>query len=238
MKEEIKTERTSAQSGTHGLNARKIASIAMFCAIAYVVVCISKLIPVNVAGFLNLDFKDVVIVIGGLILGPLPAVFISAFVSLVEMLTISSTGPVGLLMNVLSTCAFACPAAILYQHRAKFSRAVVGLVTGVLLMTVVMMLWNYLITPLYMGVSRDVVASMLLPVFLPFNLLKGGMNAALTILFYKPIINALRAAKLVPSHEKTGGELKGSRSKLGVIILALVVVVTCALLLLVMSGII
>ena len=233
MKEEFK----NAGTGKSSLNARKIASIAMFCAIAYVVVCISKLIPINVAGFLNPDFKDVVIVIGGLILGPLPAVFISIFVSLVEMLTISSTGPVGLLMNVLSTCAFVCPAAILYRHRHRFSSAVIGLVTGVLLMTVAMLLWNYLVTPLYMGVPRDVVAGMLLPVFLPFNLLKGGMNAALTVLLYKPIINALRAAKLVPTHEKTGGELKGSGTKVGVVILALVVVVACALLLLVMSGV-
>lgn len=31
------------------------------------------------------------------------------------------------------------------------------------------------------------VAELLLPVFLPFNLLKGSLNTALTLLIYKPV---------------------------------------------------
>ena len=48
-----------------------------------------------------------------------------------------------------------------------------------------------------MGVPRDVVAKMLLPTFLPFNLLKGGMNAALAMLLYKPLVTALRRLHLM-----------------------------------------
>ena len=43
-----------------------------------------------------------------------------------------------------------------------------------------------------MGLTREAVAAMLLPVFLPYNLLKCAMNAALTMLIYKPLVNALR----------------------------------------------
>ena len=47
----------------------------------------------------------------------------------------------------------------------------------------VMLLWNYLITPLYMvGTTRSMVAAMLPTVFLPFNLVKGGLNMALILL--------------------------------------------------------
>ena len=218
------------------LDARRIAAIAMFCAIAYVIMWLSKLIPISVAGFLNLDFKDVVIAIGGFILGPLAAVFISAFVSLVEMISVSSTGPIGLVMNILSTCMFVCPAALIYKKRHSFSGAVIGIIIGVLLMTAAMLLWNYLITPLYMGVEREIVAAMLIPVFLPFNLLKGGMNAALTILLYKPIVNALRAAKLVP--ESGGASEKKHGIKIGAVLLAALAFVTCVLLVLVMCDII
>ena len=59
-----------------------------------------------------------------------------------------------------------------------------------------MMLWNWLLTPLYMGVPREEVVKLLLPAFLPFNFIKGGLNAAITILLYKPALSALgRAAQ-------------------------------------------
>lgn len=59
-----------------------------------------------------------------------------------------------------------------------------------------MMVWNYLVAPLYMGVPREEVAKLLLPAFLPFNLLKGGLNAAITMLLYRPVQSVLgRSAK-------------------------------------------
>ena len=65
-----------------------------------------------------------------------------------------------------------------------------------------MLVWNYLITPLHMGLERPIVASMLIPVFLPYNLLKCAANAALTLLIYKPLVNALRRAHLLEGHGK------------------------------------
>ena len=76
--------------------------------------------------------------------------------------------------------------------------AVLGLITGVCTVTGSMVLWNYLITPFYMHVDRSVVAGMLLTVFLPFNLVKGGINMGLTMILYKPIITALRKVHLLP----------------------------------------
>ena len=65
------------------------------------------------------------------------------------------------------------------------------------MMCVVMVAWNYIITPLYMHVPRTVVAGMLLPTILPFNLVKGGLNAGITMLIYKPVTEALRRAGLL-----------------------------------------
>ena len=48
-----------------------------------------------------------------------------------------------------------------------------------------------------MGYPRDIIAGMLIPVFLPFNLIKGGLNAAITMLLYKPVITALRRSNLI-----------------------------------------
>lgn len=94
----------------------------MLCAIAYVVVAVGR-VPLIL--FLKYDPKDVVIAIGGLIFGPLASLAISVIVSFVEMITISENGILGFIMNVLSSCTFACTAAFIYKRWHKLSGAVV-----------------------------------------------------------------------------------------------------------------
>ncbi len=217
------------------IDAKELTMLALLAALAYVVMFLSKQIPVNVLGFLNFDLKDVIVCITGFLFGPLQAAGVSLVVSFVEMITISSTGPWGLLMNVLSTCAFACTAAWFYQRQRTMKNAVIGLVVGVLLMTAVMLLWNYLITPIYMKAPREYIVTLLVPTFLPFNLIKGGINATLTILIYKPVVTALRKAKLV---KPSTGANQGGKKKTGVLIVAAVLLVTFILLALVLAKVI
>ena len=220
---------------------KKIVTMAMLAAVAYIVVLLAHLIPIFAfmpsVPFLRYDPKDVIIAIGGFILGPLEALAITVVVSLVEMVTISTTGPIGLVMNVLSTAAFACTAAVIYKKKHTMGGAVLGLVAGCLLMTVVMVLWNYLITPLYMHVPRDVIVTMLLPAFAPFNLIKSAVNTALTLLIYKPVVGALRRAHLVAAPAPVEGEKKRRLSP-GIAILAAAILITCILLVLVLNGLI
>ena len=214
-------------------STKYMTTIAMFCAISYIAVFIGKLVP-NIAGFLSYDPKDAIVVIAGFILGPLASVIISVIVSFIEMISISATGPYGFLMNVISTCAFAVPAAWYYKKSHSYKGAVVGLGIGVAVMALCMVLWNYIVTPYYMGVPRDQVAAMLVPVFLPFNLVKGGINAGLTLLIYKPVVNTLRKAKLV---EPSKSEAKGKFNP-GFTLFAVAVIITFVLLFLVLADII
>ena len=208
---------------------RKLTMLGMLGALAFLAVA---LIRIPVVQFLKYEPKDVVITIGGFIFGPLEAALLSVVVSLVEMATISDTGIIGCVMNILSTCAFACTASLIYKRNHTLKGAVIGLAVGCALTTAVMILWNYLITPLYMGLPRESVAAMLVPVFLPFNLLKGVLNGGVTLLVYKPLVNALRRAGLLES--STG---KGSgRYNVGLILVALAVIATCVLLVLVWQG--
>lgn len=203
----------------------------MLCAIAFVTVAVGR-IPVVL--FLKYDPKDIVIILGGLIWGPAMSAIVSVVVSLIEMVTISDTGIIGCIMNVLSTCSFACTTAFIYKKKHTISGAVTGLVAGSVLMVVVMLLWNYLITPIYMGYPREAVAEMLIPVFLPFNALKAGLNAGFTFLLYKPVVSALRKAGLVESTQSSSGK----KNTIGMAIVALLVIVTCILFILSMKGII
>ena len=212
------------------LNVKKLVLLSLISALAYAVVLVFP--RIEVAGFLRYEPKDVIIAIGGFLLGPWAAVISSALVALLEMVTISDTGPVGCLMNALSTCSFALTAALIYKKKHDLAGAILALIAGSLVMAGVMVLWNWLITPLYMKVPRPVVESMLLPVFLPFNLVKAGLNSALTLALYKPLTAALRSARLLPPTE--AGK-KGS-AKPGIYIFAAALLVTCILLLLALQG--
>jgi riboflavin transporter FmnP len=178
------------------LKVKNLTILAMLTALAYVTMLIVR-VPFPAASFLTYDPKDVFIIIGGFLYGPLAVIPMSAAVSLLEM-PVSGTGPVGLLMNILSTCSLAFTAAVIYKKYRTIFGALIGLAAGVIVMVSVMVLWNYIITPVYMGVPRAVVTSMLIPVFFPFNLLKGVYNAAMTMLVYKHLSAILRRLNMLP----------------------------------------
>jgi len=227
-------------------NVKTITSLAMLTAMAYVVMLLSKALP-QVSGFLQLDLKDTVICIGGFVFGPLAAAIISIVVAVVEMFTYSDTGIIGCIMNVLATVSFCCTASFVYKKIHTRKGAVIGLAAGVVALTVVMLLWNYLITPIYMKIPRDVVVSMLPTVFLPFNLVKGGLNMAVILLLYKPVVTALRRAKLLPESRNpqsstvvlNGEPISAQRKKAnaGFILFALALLATFLTLALVLMGI-
>ena len=198
---------------------KKTVTLSMFCAIAYVSMFLTRALPPIIPSlpFLQYDPKDVIIVLGGFIFGPLSSLLVSVVVSLIEAITVSDTGPIGLLMNVISTCAFACTAAFVYKKKRTLSGAVVGLVAGCIVMTGVMLLWNYAITPMYMNVPREMIKGMLLPGFMPFN-------TAFTLLLYKPLISALRAAKLVSAAEKAPDKKKRVLPSIMITVVSLVMI--------------
>ena len=113
--------------------------------------------------------------------------------------------------------------------------AVLGLACGVVALTAVMLLWNYLITPLYMtGFSRADVAAMLPTLFLPFNLAKGGMNMAATLLIYPPVVAALRGAGVVPPSQST----QAKKISAGFVLFSLALLATFVVFALVLAGVI
>ena len=218
------------------VDVRKLVILAMLTAVAYVVMLLSKFMP-SVNGFLDFDFKDVVICIGGFIYGPVSAAAMSLVVSFIEMVTVSHTGIWGFLMNFIATASFCCTACYIYKKHHTMKGAVIGLILGVIVLVAVMLLWNYLITPIYQGYPRDVIAKMLLPVFLPFNAVKGGMNLAATLLLYKPIVTALRKARLIPDSESDTPPVLGKKRS-GSYLVSLFVLVTFVLLALALAEVI
>ena len=99
-------------------SVKKLVILSMLGAIAYVLMVT---IRVPVVLFLKYEPKDVIIAIGGFLYGPLASALVSLLVSLLEMVTVSETGPIGCLMNFISTCSFACTAAFIYKKKHSLS---------------------------------------------------------------------------------------------------------------------
>ena len=210
---------------------KKLTTTGMLCALAYAAVVVGR-IPLVL--FLKYDPKDVIIVIGGLIFGPLTSLAVTVIVSVVQMFTISGTGVLGCIMNIVSSCSFACTAAVIYKKKHKLQGAILGLFCGIGCQVAVMMLWNYLITPIYMGYPREAVVELLLPAFLPFNLIKAGLNAAITMILYKPVITVLRRSNLIESDHNS----EKTRMNIEVLLIALLIMVSCVLLILSFNSVI
>ncbi len=213
------------------VDIRQLVVTAMLCAVAYASVW--AFLPIKVQ-FLSFEMKDCLLAIGGFLYGPLTALISAVAVALLELVTVSNTGPIGLLMNILSSLFFLIPSAFVYKKYRTQRGAVVGLVLGVLLTTGAMVLWNWIVTPWYQGVPRAVVEEMLLPLFLPFNALKYSLNAVLTVVLYKSVVTALRRAHLIPV-DKPQSEKK---RRWLVWIIAAVLLVVLGAVLLTWSGII
>ncbi len=168
---------------------RTIVLLGMLTAISYILSVVIH-IPMF-ADYLTYTPSDVPVAIAGFVLGPPAAVFVAFAESFIEGITISHTGFIGGLMNFISTIGFAGTAGLVYKKYPSTKGMVLGLGLGMAAMTILMLLWNYGLTPIYLGVPRNVVAGMLVPVFLPFNLVKSGLNAIFTFFLYKALKHVL-----------------------------------------------
>lgn len=162
-------------------------------------------------GFLKLDIADLPALIGAFAMGPMAGVLVQLVKNLLNLLIEGSiTGGIGELSNFLVGSIFVYTAGYVYYKKKDFKNAVIGLVVGVLTMTIFATLSNYFVVfPLYakvfgwpiekiieMGsvVNKAVVdyKTLILFAVVPFNLLKGTVVSAVTLLIYKKVSPILR----------------------------------------------
>ena len=183
------------------MTTKKITTLGMLCGLAVIVNLLIHFPLIPSVEFLSYDAKDVIIVIGGFIYGAGSAFIMSVITSLLEIMY-RGGNLLDVLMNVISTCTFACVAAWIYKRDHTRKGAFLGLGIGTVCSVLSMLLWNYIVTPIYFGMPREAVISILIPGILPFNLLKCGLNSGLTLFLYKPIVGIFRRTSLV---EHTSG---------------------------------
>ena len=179
------------------IKIKQLCMAALFCALA---VASTYIMHIKVM-FLTFDAKDAVITIAGLLFGPAYSVGISLVVSTIEFITIGDAGFWGFFMDFLSTAIFSTVCALIYKYKKNIKGAAIGLVSAIFAMTAFMILFNLFIVPIYTpNFTTAAVAKMVPTLFLPFNLTKATLNAAIVLILYKPASTAMKAARVLPSN--------------------------------------
>lgn len=207
---------------------KKISALAIFAAFAYLSLYVFR-IP-GIGGFLTFDIKDTIVCLSAMIFGPVSGVTISLLVALIEMVTVSGTGPWGFLMNFVSTAVFSAVASCVYMYIPKLKKtmkgSIVGLLLAVLTSTVTMMILNLFVTPIYLGVPKSAVVEMLVPLLLPFNFVKAVLNASFVMVLYKPIKEVLKKTGFIKS---TLENYKFDKKSIILTVVGVIIIIICLL---------
>lgn len=190
--------------------ARRAAYVGIFAAMAAVLMYFELPLPFA-PSFYEIDLSEVPVLICSFSLGPVAGV-VCELVKVVLKLLLkgTSTAFVGDFANFVVGCSFILPATVIY-HRFKTKKgAMIGMVTGTVVMSVFGSLFNavYLLpafatlygVPLEQLVAMGTavngminsVSTLVLFAVVPFNIVKGTIVSLLTTLLYKRVERLLR----------------------------------------------
>ena len=182
-----------------------ISYTAIFAALAGVLMFLE--IPLFFApSFYKIDLSEIPVLICTFYLGPVAGVAAELLKVLLKLLLKgTSTAFVGDFANFAVGCSFVLPAGMVYHAKPGRRTALIGMLTGTLVMTVFGSAFNalYLLpkfAALYgmpmeaiIGMGTKInpsitsVTTLVLFAVVPFNLLKGVVDSLLTFLLYKRI---------------------------------------------------
>ena len=162
-------------------DVRKMVLMGMLCAISIVLVSALRL-PFPAAPFLEYDPADIPIIIGTFLMGPVCGLIITVIVSILQgIIFSSSSGIIGIITHIFATGFYVIAIGLVSKIKIRQSR-IVAVIIGTLVMTAAMVVWNMIFTPIFMNQPFEVVKGMILPIIVPFNLMKAGINGVLALI--------------------------------------------------------
>lgn len=185
------------------ITTKHITMIGMFGAISAVLMLLEFPVPLAPA-FIKMDFSDLPVILGGYMMGPL-AGFMIILIKIVLNFAFNGTATAGIgeLANFIYSVAYMLPSVLIYRSVRSKRGAVISLVAGTFIVSVIAVLVNLFFTfPVYaklfgmnmedivsMGSAvspfvKDEFSLMLFSVF-PFNIFKYLVVSAITFYLYK-----------------------------------------------------
>jgi len=187
----------------------RLVKMSLLGVIGFLLMFIEVPIPIFPA-FLKIDISDLPALIGAFALGPAAGVGIELLKNILHgIFKGAETAFIGELANFVVGSVLVFSAGYVYNKNKSRNTAVLGLVVGTLLMTVVASVFNYFVLlPLYEKVLHFPISAIVamgskvnsnikdLNSFIvwsiaPFNLIKGAALSVLTMIAYKSVSSIL-----------------------------------------------
>ena len=202
--EKIIEKKNGIKFSSEKTKINKLVIMAMFSAVAAVLMYVEFPITFIAPAFYEMDLSEVPVMIGSFMLGPCAGVIMEAVKVLLKLvLKGTSTAFVGDFANFILGCALVVPASVLYHTKKTKKRAVIGLVTGGIVLIVSGVFLNALyLLPKYsqlygmpvetfinMGAAINPAISNIFTFVIlavaPFNLIKATVVGVIIMLLYK-----------------------------------------------------
>lgn len=180
----------------------RLCQTSCLAAVAVVLVWLIHFPLIPAAPFLEYDMADVPVLLATVLFGPVWGMLMLTVVSLIQAFLLGGNGWVGAVMHTVASGALVWIVGAFTRRCVKPARFAIGLVLGALAMAAVMVPMNLTLTVYFLGTPRAAVVEMLLPIILPFNLLKAGINCALTAVVYTALRPLLRRRRQMLGVEK------------------------------------
>lgn len=187
------------------VDVRRLVFTALMAALSIVLAELLKFTVPVMPSFIKFDFSDVPAMLASLTMGPISGVAVCLIKNIFGCFT-TSTGCVGELSNFILSAALVLPAGIIAHKNSKISRAIIGCLSGAVLMALISVVSNYfLVFPAYsvaFGLPIDAIVGeyyqKILPsvnslldcliIFnMPFTFVKGFVAAVFSVVLYKKL---------------------------------------------------
>ena len=147
-------------TNTNKWDTRQLVTMALMCAIGVLLSFVEFPLLPGVA-WLKYDASAMPAMVCGFAFGPAAGLAVGIVGAVIHGILMADFS--GAVMNILVVTGFILPAALVYRRSRTFKSGVVGLVLSAIAATVMAILGNLVITPMWLGVPLDAVVAMILP---------------------------------------------------------------------------
>ena len=183
---------TTPKNNSNVWSTRQLVTMALMCAIGALLSFVEFPLLPGVT-WLKFDASNMPAMVAGFAYGPAGGVAVGIVTAIIHGLLMADF--TGAIMNILVVTCFVLPAALIYKKKRTFKFAVIGLILSIIAGVIGSIIGNLILTPTWLGVPFEAVVAMIIPVLIPFNILKGLLNSVITLIIYKSISNIITPKK-------------------------------------------
>lgn len=193
-------------------NLRAIIISAIFGGLGFVLMLLEFPLPMIIPSFIKFDFSELPAIIASFAYGPLYGILVCLIKNSLHLFVTTSAG-VGEVSNFILGAIFVGVAGFVYSKNKTRKNALIGSLIGALVMAVISIFTNYIVVypafSVIYGLPMEAILGMykaILPIAdnlfkalvifnLPFNFIKGVIDAAICFAVYKKLSPILKNNK-------------------------------------------